>query len=338
MKPLIYGFWILFVVTQISTVFAHEVRPAYLQIKQVSNSNTADVNDQVFQIIWKQPVLNGKRLRLIPQLPNDCIRNSLISETISSGASLKSWKITCNKTAFFNSPIIINGLSSTLVDVFVSIEYLNGKTASALLNPSQTKFKIEADTLLDFTGTFWLGLTHLLSGIDHILFILGLMFFSRGFYVLLKTVTAFTLAHSITLAASVFNIVQLSQPPVEAAIALSVLFLAYEASSTNEKQSLVYRKPWLIAFIFGLLHGFGFASALMDIGLSETATAAALLFFNLGVEVGQIILISVILIGISMISRWQRDMPDWILKAPIYVVGSVTSFWLLQRLEVIVNI
>ncbi|RLA05120.1 MAG: HupE/UreJ family protein [Gammaproteobacteria bacterium] len=315
--------------------YAHEVRPAYLQLKQIPSAEK-NITNSFFHVIWKQPMRGGKRLKLTPDFPDSCVRTHFIKEQILTTASVKSWNIACNVDAFAETSIEIGGLSGTIMDVFITLEYLDGKTISKLLNPSKKSALMVDEQAVQVSAYFSFGLFHLLSGFDHLLFIFALMYFTRSFFSLLKTITAFTIAHSITLAVSIFNVIQLSQPAVEAAIALSILFLAYEASNASlKKDSLTLSMPWKVAFVFGLLHGFGFASALSEIGLPENTSAVALLLFNFGIEAGQLLIVSVILAGTHLLSRWARPLPSWLIQIPIYAIGTISSFWLFQQIAVI---
>jgi hydrogenase/urease accessory protein HupE len=178
-----------------------------------------------------------------------------------------------------------------------------------------------------------LGIEHLLFGLDHILFVIGLMFLVRSFWPLVKTITAFTAAHSVTLAASTLGLVRLQQEPVEVVIALSILFLAVElARGADPATSIAVRKPWIVAFAFGLLHGFGFAGALADIGLPRDAAALALLLFNLGVELGQLAIVGIVLTVLWLLRRTGTVWPAWIVRLPIVGMGTISSYWAISRL------
>ncbi|UCH40712.1 MAG: HupE/UreJ family protein, partial [Gammaproteobacteria bacterium] len=169
-------------------------------------------------------------------------------------------------------------------------------------------------------------------GFDHLTFVLALLLIVRGARRLIVTVTSFTLAHSITLAAATLGLLWVPGPPVEAVIALSILFLASELVKVNRGlPSLTARNPWIVAFAFGLLHGFGFAGALDDIGLPQNEIALALLMFNVGVEIGQLMFIAVILVLMLALSRLHRGWPDWLRQAPAYGIGGIAAFWLIER-------
>ncbi len=331
-------------------VLAHDVRPAYLGLEEIESRDWGST----FDVIWKQPLINDKRLRMDPILPSGCVATDSAVDEVLPGALLRRWQVHCTKQAFEQEPIGIQGLSSTLTDVWFNAKQLNGNQLSTVLTPSEPSVWMNRSQGTHLSAYLSLGVEHLLFGFDHILFIIGLMFFVTGFSSLLKTVTAFTLAHSITLAASSLNLVHLSQRPVEAAIALSILFLAFEASLPGRAQRLPARLPWVIAFIFGLLHGFGFAGALRDIGLPADSAGLALLLFNLGVEIGQVLVIVAILASLALFRTCLDRLPPPLSRSlartstqtglrllsqmPVYVMGSLACFWFLQRLVPILGL
>lgn len=181
-----------------------------------------------------------------------------------------------------------------------------------------------------------LGFEHILDGIDHLLFILGLLLLVRGPWMLVKTITAFTVAHSITLALAVLGVVNIPSAPVEAAIALSIVFLAVEiVNARRQRFGLAYRKPWLVAFGFGLLHGLGFAGALSQIGLPPQEVPVALVFFNVGVEIGQLVFVAGILVAHWIWLRLPVRLPQWAELVPVYVLGTIATYWFFERTSAI---
>jgi hydrogenase/urease accessory protein HupE len=239
---------------------------------------------------------------------------------------------------------MIDGLSATGTDVLARIERRDGTTQVVRLTPDHTSFVVTtAPNALDVVRTYFvLGVEHIITGADHLLFVLGLMFLVGSFRRLVATVTAFTVAHSITLAAATLGLVHVAQAPVEATIALSVMFVAAEVVHGARGQAgLAARAPWIVAFVFGLLHGFGFAGALREVGLPQKDIPLALLFFNVGVEVGQLLFIGAVVtllaVATRIIGRSSNKEPGpWLaerlIRTPVaYVVGSVSAFWVVQR-------
>jgi hydrogenase/urease accessory protein HupE len=202
-----------------------------------------------------------------------------------------------------------------------------------MLQPDKDSTIIPGETSTsDVVKTYtFLGFEHILLGIDHLLFVLALILITKGRWKILKTITAFTIAHSITLSLAALGYVNFPTPPVEAVIALSIVFLAVEIiNNLNGKQSITSKKPWLVAFTFGLLHGFGFAGALANIGLPQQDIPWALAFFNIGVELGQIAFVLVVLIFIRLLAL-KKKWPLFVKKVPAYAIGSLAAFWLVER-------
>lgn len=182
-----------------------------------------------------------------------------------------------------------------------------------------------------------LGIDHILLGIDHLLFVLGLIWLVRGRWMLVKTITSFTVAHSISLAAATFGWVGVPTAPLNAAIALSIVFVGVEIVKLNRGEiGLTARYPWLVAFSFGLLHGLGFATALTALGIPKSTLPIALLFFNVGVEIGQLAFVLLVLALMWAHRRAQATLPRWSASVPAYVIGAVATFWFLTHLPLVV--
>jgi len=233
--------------------------------------------------------------------------------------------------------ISISGLAATNTDVLVRLEFINGTSQSVLLTPSKNSFQVPVTaTNLQIAGTYtWLGITHILLGFDHLLFVFALLLIVRNNRLLLWTITAFTLAHSLTLAGATLGMVYVPQQPVEAIIALSILFLAMEiVHGQRGRPGAATKWPWMVAFIFGLLHGFGFAGALAEVGLPQQAIPVALVFFNVGVELGQLLFIAVVLaLGWILHRLQQQKLLEKAETVAMYSIGSLASFWLFERIS-----
>ncbi len=304
----------------------HEVRPAYLGITETA-PNTYDV-------LWKQPLLGDRRLPLEPAFPEHCTLELQQVADVQRAALIQRWHADCGELGLVGQRIGIDGLTATLTDVLVNVTLADGTAISRLLRPESPHFVLDAGQGRAVLGYLVLGIEHLLFGIDHILFVIGLMFFISRLGPLVKTITAFTVAHSITLGLSALEVVRLSQAPVEAVIALSILFLAVEKLRGTEG-TLTARHTWIVAFAFGLLHGFGFAGALADIGLPKAGALWALFLFNVGVEIGQLLIVAAALALLAAL-RWAKvTPPKWVTNAPLYGMGAVASYWLVSRTVVI---
>ncbi len=268
-----------------SSASAHEMRPAFLQLNELEAGK--------FEVIWKQPVLDDRRLPLDPALPEGCeVQNAKAPERTPT-ALLQTWQTQCDLSV---GTLSIAGLTKTLTDVMVRIKYVNGDVIQRILRPDEPSMDLAEDTPYLWSYLV-IGVEHLLGGIDHILFVIGLVLYIKGVGPLVKTITSFTIAHSITLALSVTGLAYVPQAPVEAVIALSIVFLARELLLPEAQRSpLTQHRPWLMAFGFGLLHGFGFAGALSDIGLPQEQLTLALLLFNIGLELGQLLVVAAVLL------------------------------------------
>ena len=311
---------LVFGVLAATSGIAHEVRPAYLQV--------SETDPGVFAVLWKQPVLQDRRLPIDPVFPDECVPVSPVVREVTGSALLQSWTIEC---ALEEGAIHISGLSRTITDVMVEIGRHDGGKSTHLLRPDSPSLSL-SDPSPQVAAYLTLGVEHLVFGIDHVLFVVGLVLFIPNRWALLKTITAFTLAHSITLALSVLELVRLPQGPVEAVIALSILFLARELVMPEESRSALTRgRPWIMALLFGLLHGFGFAGALADIGLPRDQLALSLFLFNIGIEIGQIVIIAALLVLLWVARRIAGSIVQ-AERAFIYAMGSLAAFWTIDRI------
>jgi hypothetical protein len=341
-----------------SLASAHEIRPAYLKLtefdrgfseKTVSGTEIilGEASGQAttktgYEVVWKEPMRSGERLNISPGFPSDCYEVGRSLGENTNLALINRWKINCDDPGLQAKKVIVHGLDSTMVDVFVEIVFSNGAVQSAILKPGSSSFTIDNSGKSSATSSYLtLGIEHLLQGFDHILFIVCLVLLVRSPLNLLKVVTSFTVAHSITLALATLGIVRLSQTSVEAVIALSIMFLAVEllnnqaadkrGNNAAAKPSIMRRYPWMITFVFGLLHGFGFAGALSEIGLPQQAAGWALLFFNMGVEIGQLIIVAIILVLIAGLNRIKAETPWLVARLPVYGIGTLAAFWFIER-------
>ena len=304
---------------------AHESRPAYLQL-QLTDTDTVSV-------LFKVPARGNLRLGLYPNLPDTCTVESSPTSYIVDNAYTERANYQCDG-GLVGKTVAIDGLSSTLTDVLVRVLRPDGRTQVARLTPSAPEFTVEAtpSSFAIATTYMLIGVEHIWSGIDHLLFILALLILVPGTRTLIWTITAFTAAHSLTLAAATLGFVHVPQQPVEAAIALSIVFVASEIIHARQgREGLARRYPWIVAFAFGLLHGFGFAGALTEVGLPENSIPLALLFFNIGVELGQLAFVVAALLASALMLRMMRQIPNWLPTASAYAIGIMASYWTLDR-------
>jgi hydrogenase/urease accessory protein HupE len=314
----------------INVAWAHEARPAYLEIKETAPGQ--------FHVIWRTPVLSGMRMPIVLKLPEDVknLQEPTVEELADSLVERR--VIDAGPTGLSGKRIEFVGLAASITDVLVRVEMLDGRSWTSTVRPSQAWVEIAASqSRLQVADTFIIqGIRHILFGADHLLFVLGLLLIVKNRWMLLKTVTAFTCAHSITLAVATLGYAEAPMVPLNAAIALSILFLGPEiVKSWRGETSFTIRHPWVVAFAFGLLHGFGFASALTSAGLPRHELPLALLSFNVGVEIGQVSFVALVLLLERSFRLLEIRWPGWVQAGPGYTVGSLGAFWTWQRLAIL---
>jgi hydrogenase/urease accessory protein HupE len=306
---------------------AHEVRPAYLQIDQTGPGRYA--------VLWRTPLLSGMRLPVVLRFPGE-VRNVTEPAERELPDSIVERRVIEAPHGLAGRRIEFVGLQATITDVLVRVTLADEVVSTMLVRPSLPWIDIEAAAgPLQVARTFVIhGVDHILFGFDHLLFVLALVLIARDWRSLLWTVTAFTAAHSITLTLATLGFVNVPGPPVEAAIALSILLLAAEIIRIRRGQpSVTARRPWLVAFAFGLLHGLGFAGALADLSLPAGDIPLALLFFNIGVEIGQLLFIAVVILIVASarLLNVPRPVGRYAFATATYAIGIMASVWFAER-------
>jgi hypothetical protein len=306
---------------------AHEVRPAYLQLHQTGADS--------YDVFWKVPAVgDAMRLSLHVEFPQTCSNLKPPHGFFAGNAYTEQWSVKC-QGGLAGSTVRIEGLTATLTDVLVRVERLDGSSQMTRVMSSSPSFVVEAmPSPWEVVRTYLvLGIEHILTGVDHLLFVSGLLLLVNGTRRLLLTVSAFTLSHTVTLTLATLGFVHVPPAPVEAVIALSILFVAYEVLRKKENPNgVAQRKPWLVAFSFGLLHGLGFAGGLSAAGLPAGHIPLALAFFSAGVEVGHFSFVATAVVSIVAARKWLENLPAWSWRVPPYAIGSVASYWLIARL------
>ena len=298
----------------------HELRPGYLHVKHIE--------DFQFKVMWKQPTRNFRVLGLQPTFPKDCSTVVEPVTTVSTnGFVIDRFQLECTQS-LIGREIGIEGLQRTLTDVYLRVE-LPTVTFTSLLRPEYATTVITSSPKLPTLGYLWVGIDHLLTGYDHLLFLLCLMYAVTKFTQLVKVITAFTIAHSLTMAFGVLGWIKIPQAPVEIVIAVSILFFAYTAAKGKEEVS--WHKSWWVIFCFGLIHGAGFATALSDTGLERDDLIPALLLFNIGIEVAQIALIAATLLLIHMGRTVIHQLPMWLKQLPVSVSAGIAVYFICDR-------
>lgn len=304
---------------------SHEVRPAFLQITERDTHR--------YDILWKQPTMGEVAVHLVPQISGGLLGTAPSATEAASGFQIRRWSnLDAGPQGLEGRTLFIEGLEQTITDVLVNITLLDGTTIQHILRPNNPNLTLQLRQPRASVPEFLvLGMRHILTGPDHLLFVLALLLIVRDRGQLIKTVTAFTLAHSLTLAAAVLGDMTLSTPLLNTLIALSILFIALEVIRAERGgTSLTIRHSWLVAFVFGLLHGLGFANGLSPTGLQKGALLAALVLFNIGVELGQLAFIALVLALKRSFRLMEIVWPRTVELAPVYAIGTLGSFWTFQ--------
>jgi hypothetical protein len=313
---------------------AHEVRPAYLEIDQTGPATYA--------AIWKQPVMGEVGIHLVPHLSNGWLEQPAADQYATGGFLIRQWTFkAAGPSPLEGRTVSIEGLQDTLTDVFVRIRLTDGRGIDTIVRPEapQVRIDLKAGAPTQVWAFLLLGMEHILSGPDHLAFVLGLLLIVRDRWMLLKAVTAFTAAHSITLAVVTLGHFEPSQALLNALIALSILALAPEvARAARGGTSLTIRHTWIVAFAFGLLHGMGFASGLVTLGLNKGALLAALALFNVGVEIGQLTFLGAVLAMTGAFRLMKLTWPRPVAALPAYAIGALGAMWAFQYSAIVFGI
>jgi hypothetical protein len=315
-----------------ATASAHEVRPGFVELTQTTPEN--------YNFLWKKPSGGEVELQIAPVLPPQCRLVVPGAQQLSPGAVVVRGQLSC-PGGIAGKTLAIAGLESTITDVLVRVNHGDGRLESHLLRPTTPSVTFGGNTGLAerALGYVQLGFQHILLGADHLLFVLGLMLIVADRWMLVKTLTAFTVAHSITLALATLGYASAPLLPLNAAIALSILFLGPEiVRAWRGETSFTIRHPWVVAFAFGLLHGFGFASGLTEVGLPSAEIPLALLLFNIGVELGQLAFVLLVVLLERAFRVLEVRWPLPLQRLPGYVVGTLGAFWTIQRTLVLVGV
>lgn len=305
----------------------HEIRPALLQVTQQDAHH--------YQVLWKQPVNGEVAVHLLPRLSGGALDTDPDIVSVTPSFALKIWRSVADVQAPLDGQTVsVEGLERTITDVLVNVSLLDGRSVQQLLKPQHSAVRLDLGNhaALPVVAYLSLGIEHILTGADHLLFVLGLLLLVPGTWALLRTITAFTVAHSVTLAATSLGWIHVSPALIEALVALSIVVLAVElVRGAQGETGLTSRYPWLIAFVFGLLHGCAFAGALAQVGLPAAQIPLALLLFNVGVELGQIVFIVLASAVLWGAARFVTASPQWTRLVVPYAIGSFASYWFVER-------
>ena len=306
--------------------FAHRLAPALFEIRE-TNGGGLDVR-------WKASLLQPTGVDLRPSLPLHCTPlGEPVGSVDGASASLR-WTAACGAGGLVGETLRVEGLDGSGIDVILRVELADGRRIQRVLSRGDAAFTVpqraqRLGVVADFGA---LGVQHIATGLDHLLFVFGLLLWVHGRRRLVATITAFTVGHSVTLSLAVLGVVAFSARWVEVAIAVSLLVLAAElARPASPAPSTLGRRPWMLALSFGLLHGFGFAGALAEAGLPIGEIPLALFAFNAGIEAGQLAFVAGVLLLRPMVERLAVGSPVWLTRAPVYAMGSLAAYWCFER-------
>jgi hydrogenase/urease accessory protein HupE len=318
---------LLFAVCSVQAAHAHRFAPSLLQVNEIA--------PQQYNMVWKTPAQGVSNTPLRPVWPQACEVQSASQPQLEDTGIVTSWQMQCAKLGadgLVGQTLGVSGLGANQASAMVMVTLLDGRNYQQVLDTEHPDFVVPAqstagDVMRDYTR---LGIEHIWTGVDHLLFVFGLLLLVGGGRRLLWTITAFTVGHSITLSLVTLGFFNFPVAFVEFTIALSIFVLAVELTRT-EKQDALWRNPWWLAAGFGLLHGMGFAGALADAGLPQDNVPLALLFFNVGIEIGQIAFILVVLAIWYVIRKPLAPWQDKLLPVPIYILGTLSALWCIER-------
>ena len=309
---------------------ADEFKPGYLQLTQVDRD--------VYDVLWKIPAIDEfTPLKAKPQFPAGTVAMSEVRSTYARGTMVQRWRIRV-PDGLDGKAVVFAQLSETRIDVLARLVRLDGTVQLERILPVDPRFVVRPSPgQLEVARTYAvLGIEHILTGFDHLLYVLAMLMLVSGWRRVVLTMSAFTATHSLTLTAATLGWVHVPQPPVEACIALSIVFVAREIVQVHRgRPGITTRWPWAVSFTFGLMHGFGFAGALAEVGLPQSSIPVALLFFNVGVEIGQLMFVGAVLtvfaVGCRAARRLQWSQAAWLWRIAPYAIGALASFWLVER-------
>jgi len=320
-------FWLIAGLALIGTraAIAHEVRPGFLDLHETG--------PETYSFLWKKPSGGEVEIQIAPVFPRECRVSTPDRQQLTPGAVVVRGTVTC-PGGLAGKTITIAGLEATITDVLVRVHHADGRLESHLLRPATPAVTLGGVTtgIERALSYVQIGVQHILLGVDHLLFVLGLMLIVSNRWMLVKTITSFTVAHSITLAIATLGYASAPLVPLNAAIAISILFLGPEiVRSWRGETSFTIRHPWVVAFSFGLLHGFGFASGLTAMGLPQAEIPLALLLFNVGVELGQVAFVLLVILLERSFRVLEVRWPRFVARLPGYAVGTLGAYWTIQR-------
>jgi hydrogenase/urease accessory protein HupE len=306
---------------------AHPLAPSLLSIDEAA--------DGAIAVTFKMARLQPGGGEVAPELPERCTPSERPRVEADDSSVTVRWTARCGDAGLVGARVGVSGLAETNTNALVRIALRDGRLVSAVLHGGAPSLVVpeRASPLAVFSDYLRLGVHHIATGFDHLLFVFGLVLLARGTRRLLWTVTAFTAGHSVTLSLAALGVVSFPTRPIEVAIAATILALAVELArpDASTSESLLRRRPWAVAFAFGLLHGFGFAGALAQVGLPQEEIPVALFSFNVGIELGQVGFVAVVLALRRVLAPVLAGAPGWLVRAPVTAMGALSVYWCLDR-------
>jgi hydrogenase/urease accessory protein HupE len=309
-----------------SATAAHPLAPALLDLRELGGGRVA--------VTWKVSRFGAPGTAVTPVLPERCRDEGEPQVAVDADSVTRTWTVACAGAGLVGEMVGFAGLGDTRIDGLVRVTLADGRLIRGVVRAASPLLVIPArERRLDVVRAYAvIGIEHILTGVDHLLFVAGLMLLVHGRRRLIETITAFTVGHSITLSLAALDVLHMPSRAIELLIALSVFLLAAElAREPADSASLLRRRPWAMALAFGLLHGFGFASALREAGLPQVDVPLALFSFNVGIEIGQLGFVAVLLAAAAALRRLRIGWPAWALRIPLYTMGSLAAFWCFER-------
>ena len=306
---------------------AHRFAPSLLKVTETA--------PEQYNVVWKTPAQGTSNIPLTPLWPESCEVRTASQPQLEGTGVVVNWQLRCpglGADGLVGETLGVSGLGANQASAMVMVSLLDGRQYQQVLDTEQPEFMVPAESSAgDVAGDYtWFGMEHIWKGFDHLLFVFGLLLLVGGGRRLFWTITAFTLGHSVTLSLVTLGFLDFPVALVEFAIALSIFVLAVELTRT-ERHDALWRNPWWLAGGFGLLHGMGFAGALAETGLPQDNIPLALLFFNIGIEIGQIAFIVVLLLVWHLVRKPLVPLQDRLFPIPVYVLGALSAMWCIER-------
>ena len=308
-----------------ATAGGHALSPALLEVSELGDARIA--------VAWKMSAFQAPGATLGAVLPADCVPEAEPAETVGADSVTERWTARCG-AGLVGREVGVDGLAVGKTDALVRVTLADGRVVQGVLRGGEPRLRIpERPRWIDVVGSYAkLGIEHILTGPDHLLFVFGLLLLVGGGGLLLRTITAFTVGHSVTLSLAALGLARVPSRPIEVGIAASVFLLAVElARDPRARPTLMRRAPWLMAGGFGLLHGLGFAGALAEVGLPAGEIPTALFAFNLGIEVGQLAFVATVLLAARALFTLVTPRFAAIRWIPVYAMGSLSALWCIER-------